>query len=300
LKAIARIARARHARWISLTVCALACLAVLQAQRPWREYYPMEGPDSTAPVPADYQNPAELVLGRLMYPTAGRGCFGRGGGRGGGFGGGGDWTQGGMWTVDYPRGDRTFATAIRRLTRIDVRSVEQSVNPDDGDEIFYWPYLHAGMPTAWNFTGSMAARIREHLLRGGFLVCDSFFGTSEWEGFLHGIRQIFPDREIEEIPDDDPIFYTAYDLKKKGPVGNFRSLMRSGHAYRGDANIPGDGSVPHWRCIRDDKGRIVVMIDFNLDLGDSWQLADNPQYPQEYSYLGIRLGINYVVYTMTH
>ena len=100
--------------------------------------------------------------------------------------------------------------------------------------------------------------------------------------------------EIEEIPDDDPIFYTAYDLKEKGPVGNFRSLMRNGHAYRAD------GSVPHWRCIRDDKGRIIVMIDFNLDLGDSWQLADNPQYPQEYSYLGIRLGINYVVYTMTH
>ena len=64
--------------------------------------------------------------------------------------------------------------------------------------------------------------------------------------------------------------------------------MRNGNAYRGD------GSVPYWRSIRDDKGRIVVMINFN------WQLADNPQYPQKYSYLGIRLGINYVIYTMTH
>ena len=198
------------------------------------------------------------------------------------------------WTVDYPRGDRTFATAIRRMTRIDVRSVEQPTSPDDGDDIFYWPYLHAGMPTAWSFSEAQAAKIREHLLRGGFLVCDSFFGTQEWEGFLRGIRQIFPDREIEDVPDNDPIFHTAYDLTERYQVGNFRSLMRNGNADRRD------GSVPYWRSIRDDKGRIVVMINFNNDLGDSWQLADNPQYPQKYSYLGIRLGINYVIYTMTH
>ena len=74
-----------------------------------------------------------------MYPSAGRG------GRGGG---GGNWLNGGTnWTVDYPRGDRFFAVAIRRLTRIDVRSVEQPVNPDDDDDIFYYPYMHAGMPT---------------------------------------------------------------------------------------------------------------------------------------------------------
>ena len=117
-------------------------LTGLWAQRPFREYIPMEGRDSEAALPPDYRNPAELVLGRLMYPS------------GGGFGrGGGNWQDGGTnWTVDYPRGDRTFAVAIRRLTRIDVRSVEQPVNPDDGDEIFYWPYLHVGMPTNWNLT----------------------------------------------------------------------------------------------------------------------------------------------------
>lgn len=74
-----------------------------------------------------------------MYPSSG----GRGGGRGGG---------GASWTVDYPKGDRFFASAIRRLTRIDVRSVEQPVNPDDGDDLFNWPYLHVGMPTSWNLT----------------------------------------------------------------------------------------------------------------------------------------------------
>ena len=122
----------------------------------------MEGAGSAASLPADYQAKSEFVLGRLMYPSGG------GGGRGGR--GGGNWQQGGTnWTVDYPRGDRTFAGAIRRLTRIDVRSVEQPVNPDEGDDIFFWPYLHVGMPTNWNLSDAQAAKIREYLLRGGFL-----------------------------------------------------------------------------------------------------------------------------------
>ncbi len=262
----------------------LAFLAVLPAQRPFREYTPMEGADSAAALPPDYQNKAELVLGRLMYPSAGRG------GRGGG-----NWLNGGTnWTVDYPRGDRTFSVAIRRLTRIDVRSVEQPVNPDDEDDIFLYPYMHAGMPTNWNLTGSQAAKIREYLLRGGFLVCDSFFGSQEWEGFERGMRQIFPDREIAEMPDDDPIFLAGFSVREKYQVGNFRSMLRNGNTYRAD------GSTPHWRAIRDDRGRILVAINFNNDFGDSWQLADDPRYPEKFSYLGIRLGINYVIYAMTH
>src|ERR1017187_8694609 len=68
------------------------------------------------------------------------------------------------------------------------------------------------MPTAWSFSEAQAAKIREHLLRGGFLVCDSFFGTQEWEGFLRGIRQIFPDREIEDVPDNDPPWHQLRHL----------------------------------------------------------------------------------------
>lgn len=265
-------------RWL-LAACALlgfSALYAFQQPRPFRSYTPMEGAESDAPLPPDFDRPAELVLGRLMYASAGRG-------RGAG-----------SWTVDYPKGDRTFAVAIRRLTRVDVRSAEQPVNPDDGDDIFYWPYLHAGMPANWNFTDAQAGKIREYLLRGGFLVCDSFFGSQEWDGFERGIKRIFPDRPIEEIAGTDPIFHSAYDLTERYQVGNYRMLMRTGNPYRAD------GSKPYWRSIRDDKGRIVVAINFNNDLGDSWQLADNPEYPQKFSYLGIRLGINYVVYTMTH
>src|SRR3977135_3329972 len=100
-------------RWL-LAACVLVGLSILgafQQPRPFRSYTPMEGVDSDAPIPPDFDKPAELVLGRLMYPSSA-------GGRGRG---------GGSWTVDYPRGDRTFALAIHRLTRLDVRSAEQPV-----------------------------------------------------------------------------------------------------------------------------------------------------------------------------
>lgn len=269
-------------------LCVFAFLGLAFGQKPFREFIPMEGAASSSILPSDYRNKSELVLGRLMYPSGGGG-----GGRGGR--GGGNWLNGGTnWTVDYPRGDRTFAGAIRRLTRIDVRSVEQSVNPDDGDDIFYWPYLHVGMPTNWNLSDAQAAKIREYLLRGGFMLCDSYFGTTEWEGFMVGINKIFPDNEVVDLPADDPIFHNVFDITEKYQVGNFRSMQSRGVTYRGD------GSVPCWRGIRDKNGRVMIMMTFNNDLGDSWQLADNPQYPEKFSSLGIRLGVNFVVYTMTH
>lgn len=277
-------AASKYWRWSLLGPLLLIGRELLPAfQRPFREYPPMEADASAAPLPPDYRDPAEFVLGRLMYPATG------GRGRGGFV----DWREGGSWTVDYPRAERHFAVALRRLTRIDVRSVEQPVSPDDGDDIFHWPYLHVGMPVGWNFTEAQAAKIREYLLRGGFMICDSFFGSQEWAGFERGMKQIFPDREIAELPDNDPIFHTAYDLTERYQVGNFRS--RGGNRW-----YRSDGAVPHWRGIRDDHGRVVVMINFNNDLGDSWQLADNPDYPQKFSYMGIRLGVNYVVYTLTH
>ncbi len=265
------------------TLLALSAVAAVSAfQREFRVYPAMEGYDDL-PLPPDYRARAEFVVGRLMYPSRG--------GRGGG-----DWTGGRTnWTVDYPKGDRFFAAALRRLTRLDVRSVEQPVNPDDGDDIYNWPYLHAGMPGSWRLTEAQAARLRDYLLRGGFLLCDSFFGTQEWASFEEGLRLIFPKREVVEIPEDDTIFHLVYNLDERYQVGNFRSMMR-------DASRPyrADGAVARWRAVKDDRGRIVIAMAFNSDLGDSWQLADEPRYPEKYSALGLRIGVNYVVYAMTH
>lgn len=261
------------------------CLAAY-AQREFRTYLSFEGEDGADHLPADYQVPGEFVVGRLMYPSTRFGFFG-----------GGDWRQGGTsWAVDYPRGDRTFAQILRRLTRINVRSVEQPVNPDDGDDIHHWPFLMVGLPGYWQLTDSQAEKIRDYLLRGGFLFCDSFFGSGSWAGFEAGMWQIFPDRQIVDLPDDHPIFHIVYELPtmSKRQIPNLNSLMGGGGGYLSD------GAIPRWRGIFNDDGRLMVLIAFNNDVADSWQWADNPDYPAESANLGLRLGVNIAVYAMTH
>jgi hypothetical protein len=263
------------------------CLAAY-AQQPFRVYMSFEGEDAADDLPADYQVPGELVIGRLMYPSGVRfGFFGRSG----------DWTEGGTsWAVDYPKGDRTLARIIRRLTRINVRSVEQPVNIDDAEDMGYWPFLMVGLPGYWRLTDTEAETLRDYLLRGGFLFCDSFFGSDSWVGFEDGIRRIFPDRAIVDIPADHPIFHIVYDLDEitTAQIPNMNSLMGGGGGYLGD------GAVPRWRGILDDDGRLMVLIAFNNDVADSWQWADNPDYPAESANLGLRLGVNMAVYAMTH
>jgi hypothetical protein len=150
-----------------------------------------------------------------------------------------------------------------------------------------------GLPGMWDLTDPQVTKLREYLQRGGFLLCDSFFGTREWEGFVSGIKRVFPDRAIVDLPDDHPLFHTVFDLDPKLQVPNWNAL-RGGVPYRAD------GVTPRWRAILDDDGRVMVAIAFNNDLGDSYQWADDAGYPQEGANLGLRMGVNFAVYALTH
>jgi hypothetical protein len=267
--------------WQRIAIGTLVFLAILSAQRPFQQYPGNEYGDF--PLPNDWQNKAEWTFARLMYPPA---YYGRR------FGGG-DWRQGfSSWTTDYPRSDRHFAEAIRRLTRVSTRSVEQPVNLEWGDQ-YDWPFLYAVEVGHWNLSDQQVKAMREFLLRGGFFMCDDFHGTREWEVFMASMQRVFPDRPVVDIDGKDPIFHTIYDLDDRYQVPGAQ-ILYSGRPYEYD------GYKDAWRGIYDDKGRLMVAIVHNSDLGDSWEHADNPRYPQEYSALGIRIGINYVVYAMTH
>ena len=122
-----------------------------------------------------------------------------------------------FWTMDYPRSDRHFSLAIRRLTRLDARSVEQPLNFDEGSQ-YDWPWLYAVEVGHWELTDEQAHLLREYLLRGGFFMCDDFHGTIEWENFLASMRRVFPDRPIVEIENPDPIFHVIYDLDQRYQV----------------------------------------------------------------------------------
>jgi len=275
--------------WMVICAAAVSATALYAYQREFRVYASLE-PFDNLPLPADYLRPAEFVFARLMYPSHPKARFSRPLGYGGRL----DWREGGTsWSQDYPRADRQFAIALRRLTRLDTRSVEQPVNLDDGDDVYNWPWLAAGEMGDWKLTPSQAARLRDYLLRGGFLMLDDFWGTEEWKRFAESMQEVFPDRDSVEIENGDPVFHAVYDLDDRYQIPGQWALGR-GTTYRSD------GSKPYWKGIYDERGRLMVTMDFNSDVGDSWEWADSPRYPEKYSALGIRIGVNYVIYSLTH
>lgn len=249
---------------------------------PFREYPSFEGADAAAELPDDWNVPAEVVVGRLMYPSAG------------GRGWGNDWHHGNTgWTDDYPRGDRALITMLRRNTRINVRAVEQPVSLDDGDDIFYWPFLVAGMAQSWQLSDTQAARLREYLERGGFLFCDSFFGEDSWYYYEESMQRVFPDRDIQDLTDEEVVFHVAFDLPNMTKV----SIPHISQAFGRGFGLSGP---PHWRGVFDDSGRLMVLIAHNNDVGDGWQWADDPRYPADEANRALRIGSNVAVYALTH
>ena len=196
------------------------------------------------------------------------------------------------WQRDYPKADRQFLIALNRLTRVQGRSTEQVVNLDS-DDIFNYPWVYAVQVQTWTFNDEEAKRLREYLLKGGFLMVDDFHGTEDWENFMNGMRQVFPNRPIEDLENKDEIFHVLYDMDDRFQVPG-EQYIRTGRTYEKD------GYVAKWRGIRDDKGRIIVAICHNMHLGDAWEWADDPNYPEQFASMAFRVGLNYVVYGMTH
>jgi len=280
-------------KWFACAAIGLS--AVFAFQRPFRQFDGVEYSIGDVPLPADYREKTEWAFARLMYPEHPNALFGGWGryGRRGLL----DWREGGTsWTQDYPRADRHFAQALRRLTRIHVRSIEQPVNPDEIDDFFNWPWMNAGEMGDWKLTMAQARTLREYLLRGGFLMLDDFWGPEEYARFDESMKAVFPERPVMDMPNDDAIFHTVYDLDDRYQVLGEWGLNPNRGMFRRRAL----GTVAHWMGVYDDQGRVMVAISFNSDIGDSWEWADDPGYPEKFSALGIRIGVNYVVYAMTH
>jgi hypothetical protein len=230
---------------------------------------------------------AEFYWSRLRYTSSSH--FGGGGGYGYGYGYGYGF---GGWARDYPKADRQFLLALKRLTRIQMRPVEQIVDLNS-DDIFNYPWVYAVQVANWTFTDAQAKRLREYLLKGGFLMVDDFHGTEDWDRFMAGMRQVLPDLPVEDLSDNDEIFHVLYDLGERFQVPG-EQYVNTGRTYEKD------GYVPKWRAIRDPKGRIIVAICHNMHLGDAWEWADMPEYPESFASMAYRVGLNYIVYGMTH
>lgn len=201
------------------------------------------------------------------------------------------------WAIDYPFAEEHFLAALRRVTNMSVADDSIHLELTD-DRIFQHPFLFLQQPGQgnWRPTSQEAARLREHLLRGGFLLVDDFHGEYDWSIFDAAMKRVFPDRPIVEIPEDDALMHVFYDLDQRTQIPGVRHLRR-GPGGQIVARMQGP---QHWRGIYDDRGRLMVAINFNMDMGDAWEHADDPYYPVPMTALAYKLGVNYVIYAMTH
>ncbi len=205
------------------------------------------------------------------------------GGRGG---------RGQSWAIDYPKSDRQFLTVLKRLTNLDAYDDENAILLTD-DNIRHFPFLYALEVGYMNMSPPEVEGLRNYLLAGGFLVIDDFWGTQEWANFEYQMGLVFPGRPIKDLELDHPVFNTFYEIDEILQVPAYGRFW-------GGATWERDGYVPYVKGIEDDDGRLMVIINWNTDLGDAWEWAEQPDYPLQYSTFAFQMGVNMIVYAMSH
>lgn len=199
------------------------------------------------------------------------------------------------WAIDYPEAEYHLTRGLARLTTLDVADDSVHLRLTDG-EIFDYPWLFAQQVGHWNLGPAEIAALREYVRRGGFVVIDDFHGEFEWRIMIDAMRHAFPDWPIRPLPDDHGLMKVLYDLDQRTQIPGRRHLYR---AMNGEIHAQLRGPA-QWHGIHDDEGRLVVAINFNMDMGDAWEHADDPVYPMPMTSLAYRYAVNYVIYAMTH
>lgn len=204
------------------------------------------------------------------------------------------------WWTDYPDADLNLSWRLHQLTALKVDPNGKVIELLD-ENLFSYPFAFMSGVPAIEMSDEEIAFLRRYLLGGGFIMVDDFWGEAHWEHFEREVLQrLFPKRKAEELPVDHPIFNCVFPLKEKPQIPNVGFAV----ANRGTGitwEVP-DGQTPHYRGITDDKGRLMILICHNTDLGDGWEEeGTDPYYFTEFSEKkAYPLGINIVFYVMSH
>jgi hypothetical protein len=231
----------------------------------------------------------EFYFTRAIYNDDMTGRFGRGRGRR-------------DWATDFPKADCQFVSVIKRLAGLDTYGDSWAIRLDD-PKIRRYPFLYAlevGRNGGWSLNEDETDGLRDYLAAGGFLVIDDFWGTQQWAAFEREMTRILPNHPIVEIPLDHEIFRAFYTIEEIVQVPNVSNGAAIAHGIPGAVTYQQDGYVPHALGIFADDGRLMVFINWNTDLGDAWEWAEQPDYPLEFSTFAFQMGVNMILYSMTH
>jgi hypothetical protein len=214
--------------------------------------------------------------------------------------------DGGGWTTDYPDADRNLSVRLSELTRTPVSMDKSTGEPKHlivqltSPEMFRCHLLFMYEVGNLYFDEAEAAALRAYLLKGGFLWVDDFWGSRAWDNWESQIRKVFPSGTypIVDLPLDHPIFGEVQRVAHIPQIPSIDYWMGSG----GDTSERGpDSRPPHIRAINDDRGRIMVLMSYNTDFGDSYEREGiNHEYFLTFSVPGYAFGVNTLIYAMTH
>lgn len=208
------------------------------------------------------------------------------------------------WGTDYPYADINFSTRLSELTKTQVGLKDGEPNhlvvrPTD-PELFQCPFVMASDPGSAGFSAADAAGLRDYLLKGGFLWVDDFWGPWAWEAFADEIDKALPRAQypITELTAEHPIYRVLFPIKEIPQVPSMQFWRVSGGAT---SEMDEYSATARMAAILDPQGRIMVLMTHNTDIADSWEReADDPQFFFHFSPNGYAVGLNSVLYAMTH
>jgi hypothetical protein len=209
------------------------------------------------------------------------------------------------WRTDYPDADINFSIRLSELTKTRV-SRQPGGAPNHlvvrltDDELFQCPYIEMEDTGTVGFTDAEVARLREYLLKGGFLWVDDFWGEAAWEQWTTELARVLPpaDYPIFDLTPDHPLFRAQFLVSKVPQIPSIQFWRVTGGltSERGP-----ESAVPHIRGINDARGRLIVLMTHNTDISDAWEReGEDPRFFYSFSPDGYALGINVALYAMSH
>lgn len=185
--------------------------------------------------------------------------------------------EGGDWYAN-PSSIPNLIEAINQRTSLKVEKAEGRVTLLD-DRLYDFAFLHVTGHGDIKFTDAEVERLRQYLLRGGFLHVSDNYGLDP--NFRREIARVFPDRPLVDVPLTHPIYHLVYDLPKGLP----KIHEHDGKPARGLGVFIGD--------------RLAVYYDFSADLGNGWEDTGTYNDPPELHEAALQMGVNLFVYAVT-
>jgi hypothetical protein len=213
--------------------------------------------------------------------------------------------DGANWSVDYPRADVNLSIRLSELTRARISRASDG-EPNHvvlrltDDVLFQCPFIMMTEVGNLGLSPEEATRLREYLLKGGFLWADDFWGSWAWEVWAREIGKALPPGEypIVDVPLSHPLFHQQFEVKRVIQIPSIGAWMSLGG---GTSERGADSAEPHARAIFDKQGRMMVFITHNTDFGDAFEReGDDPTYFYTFSVEGYATGINVLLYALTH